>query len=53
MLVAALKHKETFEEWGFQDKKYVNELVKKGKGVPTQGDWDHIRLILPFFEVVL
>jgi hypothetical protein len=31
MLVGALKHKETFEEWGFQDKKYVNELVKREK----------------------
>jgi hypothetical protein len=29
----------------------VNELVKKGKGVPTQGDWDHIRLILPFLKL--
>jgi hypothetical protein len=26
-------------------------LVKKGKGVPTQGDWDHIRLILPFLKL--
>jgi hypothetical protein len=51
MLVAALKHKDTFDELGYQDKKYVNELVKKGKGVPTQGDWDHIRLILPFLKL--
>ncbi|GAU42152.1 hypothetical protein TSUD_89510 [Trifolium subterraneum] len=38
----ALKHETTFEELSFQDKRYVNEMVKKGKGVPTQGHWEHI-----------
>ncbi|GAU41295.1 hypothetical protein TSUD_374200 [Trifolium subterraneum] len=51
MLVAALKHKTTFDELSFEDKKYVNEMVKKGKGVPTQGDREHIRLILPFLKL--
>jgi hypothetical protein len=52
MLVASLKHEKTFEELSFQDQKYVNELTKKGKGVPTQDDWKYIGVILPFWTQV-
>ncbi|CAI8600000.1 unnamed protein product [Vicia faba] len=36
MLVSALKYERTFEELGFQNKRYVIELTKKGKGVPME-----------------
>ncbi|CAI8610764.1 unnamed protein product [Vicia faba] len=51
MLVSASKHERTFEELGFQNKRYVNELTKKGKGVPTKDDWKHINLIIPFLKL--
>lgn len=51
MLVSASKHERTFEELSFRDKKYVNELTKKGKGVPTEEDWKHINLIIPFLKL--
>lgn len=38
MLVSLLKHERTFEELSFQDKKYVNELTKRGEGVPKKHD---------------
>ena len=31
--------------------RYVNELTKKGKGVPTKDDWNHINLIIPFLKL--
>ncbi|CAK8563416.1 unnamed protein product [Lathyrus sativus] len=50
-LVSASKHERTFEELGFPDKRYVNELTKKGKGVPTKDDWKHINLIIAFLKL--
>ncbi|CAK8565346.1 unnamed protein product [Lathyrus sativus] len=51
MLVSASKHEITFEELGFRDKRYVNELTKKGKGVSTKDDWKHINLTIPFLKL--
>ncbi|RDX74374.1 Zinc finger BED domain-containing protein RICESLEEPER 2, partial [Mucuna pruriens] len=50
MLEAALKYQKAFEELEMQDKKYPEEL-EKGKGVPTYGDWEFVRVILPFFKL--
>ncbi|CAK8563656.1 unnamed protein product [Lathyrus sativus] len=51
MLVSASKHERTFEELCFRDKRYVNELTNKGKGVPMKDDWKHINLIIPFLKL--
>nr|KYP46648.1 Putative AC transposase [Cajanus cajan] len=45
-----LKTSKGFEELEMQDKKYIEEL-EKGKGVPTFGDWEFVRGILPFLKL--
>ncbi|CAK8541604.1 unnamed protein product [Lathyrus sativus] len=50
MLDDALKHQKTFEKLEMKDLKYVDEL-KKGKGVPTNEDWEIVRSILPFLKL--
>jgi hypothetical protein len=52
ILVAAPKHEKTFEELSFQDQKYVNEFIKKGKGVLTQNNCKHIGLILKCLDPI-
>nr|KYP36627.1 Putative AC transposase [Cajanus cajan] len=50
MSKVALKHQKAFEELEMQDKKYIEEL-EKGKGVPTFGDFEFVRGILPFLKL--
>ncbi|XP_050890252.1 zinc finger BED domain-containing protein RICESLEEPER 2 [Lathyrus oleraceus] len=52
MLVSASKYERIFDELGIRNKRYVNELTKKGKCVPTKDDWKHINLIIPFLKLL-
>jgi hypothetical protein len=51
MLDSALKHQKAFEVLEIQDPKYSEELVEKGKGVPTYMDWEEAQAILPFLKI--
>ncbi|CAJ2671958.1 unnamed protein product [Trifolium pratense] len=51
MLDSALKHQKAFEMLEIQDPKFTEELVEKGKGVPTYMDWEEAQAILPFLKI--
>ena len=50
MLDAAFKHKKAFDEFGFHDTEYANELGK-GIGLPSYEDWGYVESILPFLSI--
>nr|XP_025677812.1 zinc finger BED domain-containing protein RICESLEEPER 2-like [Arachis hypogaea] len=52
MLEVALKHRKAFELLALKDNAYIGEMNGgKGKGVPSDSDWEYAESIVPFLRV--
>ncbi|XP_052119311.1 zinc finger BED domain-containing protein RICESLEEPER 2 [Arachis duranensis] len=52
MLEVALKHRKAFELLALKDNTYIGEMNGgKGRGVPSDSDWEYAESIVPFLRV--